>query len=116
MANSADGSSNIKADAEAQWLALPACFRLETPLKLCNRKAIERDFLVSARLNHMHVLFLLRLALVTHGIESDVEVIRISGEMLGLAVEALMLKHQLANSGTGLVWKVSCFEKFRDPD
>lgn len=55
----------MQSDAEALWLLLPSHFRLEGDLMSCDRRPIERDFMVSARLNHLHVLFLLRLALVS---------------------------------------------------
>lgn len=62
---------------------------------------------MSSKLNHLHVLFLLRLALVGRLPEPDPRLIAISVTMLRLVVEAIMLKDHLANSGTSLVWKVS---------
>lgn len=99
--------SIIQAHAQTQWQALPSDFRLEGPLRMCNRKPIERDFLVSARLNYLHVLLLLRMSLAQHVPAKDDEIIAISASMLSLTVEALILKSQLANSGTGLIWRVS---------
>lgn len=99
--------STIRAHAEEQWQALPPEFRLEGPLRMCNRKPIERDFLVSARLNYLHVLLLLRMSLAQHIPVQDNEMIDISASMLSLTVEALILKSHLANSGTGLIWRVS---------
>jgi hypothetical protein len=95
----------IKANTEADWNDLPPHFRLEGPLKFCSRKAVERDFMVSARLNHLHIMFLLRLALVRHVTRPDSQLISVSADILSLAVETAVLKHQLANSGTGVVWK-----------
>ncbi|EKG15158.1 hypothetical protein MPH_07604, partial [Macrophomina phaseolina MS6] len=95
----------IQADAEVQWAALPQHFRLEGSLKTCDRRPVERDFLVSTRLNHLHVLFLLRLALVHRTSEPDARLLVISANMLNLVMEAVVLKDRLANSGTSLVWK-----------
>lgn len=99
--------SNIKSDADAQWQSLPANFRLETTLRMCDRKPIERDFMVSARLNYLHLLFLLRLTILQRRTEPDDELISVSAEILSLAVESVILRHQLANSGTSVVWRVS---------
>ena len=99
--------SVIQANAEAQWLALPPQFRLEAPLKLCDRKPIERDFLVGAKLCHLHVLFLVQLALARHIQEPSSQLVSTSVKMLSLVIEAVVLKDSLVNSGTGLVWKES---------
>ena len=99
--------SVIQAHAEAQWLALPPQFRLEGPLKLCDRKPIERDFLVGAKLCHLHVLFLVQLALARHIQEPSSQLVSTSAKMLSLVIEAVVLKDSLVNSGTGLVWKES---------
>jgi hypothetical protein len=99
--------STIEASAEANWLALPTHFRLEGALKDCKQNAVERDFLVSTRLNHLHVLFLLRLALLRGIAEPDARLISVAADMLSLVVETAILKQKLANSGTGLIWKES---------
>lgn len=90
-----------------QWSALPARYRLENALKLCDRKPIERDFMVSAKLNHLHVLFLLYLALAEHIADPGPELIAVSSRMISLVVEAVLLRDSLTNSGTGLIWRVS---------
>lgn len=64
--------------------------------------------MVSARLNHLHVLFLLRLALVSSMQDPDARLITISANMLRLVIQAVVLKDDLANSGTSIVWRVSC--------
>ncbi|KAG0645056.1 Quinic acid utilization activator [Hyphodiscus hymeniophilus] len=92
-----------RANAEVDWNALPPRFRLEGALKYCGRKAVERDFMASARLNHLHILFLLRLALVRRMAEPDSQLISISADILSLAVEIAVLKEHLSNSGTGIV-------------
>ncbi|KAI1848662.1 hypothetical protein JX265_011487 [Neoarthrinium moseri] len=102
-------ASAIQGTAEAQWLSLPLEFRLEGPLRFCNQPPVIRDFMVSARLNHLHVLFLLRLALSHHKPQSDVDLVRVSAEILNLIVEALLQKDQLVNSGTSLTWKVAYY-------
>ena len=98
--------SEIASRAEAQWQALPARFRLDTSLKQCTRAPFERDFLVSTRLNYLHVQFLLRLALLSHLAEPDNSIVEVSQQILGLVVEVVLLRDNLANSGTGLIWKV----------
>lgn len=98
----------IDADACAQWNAVPANYRLDCDLKSCNRQPVERDFMANMKLNYLHVHFLLRLACVfpmTTG--RDPGLFRVSTEMLSLVVETIMLKDQIINSGTSLVWKVS---------
>lgn len=61
------------------------------------------------RLNHLHVLFLLRLALVHRVSEPDARLLAISADILGLVIEAVILKDCLANSGTSLIWKVAYY-------
>ena len=68
---------------------------------------MEKDFLVSIQLNHLHVLLLLRLALVHRVSEPDTRLLAISVNMLGVIAEAIVLRDSLANSGTSLVWKES---------
>ncbi|KAF4466251.1 Fungal transcriptional regulatory [Fusarium albosuccineum] len=99
----------VQRHAHTQWDALPSKFRLEGPLKISSSQPVMRDFLVSARLNHLHILFLLRLALVRSQPQFDPELAAISAEMLGIVIESIMLKDQLANSGTSLVWKVAYY-------
>lgn len=98
----------IDADACAQWNAVPADHRLDCDLKSCNRQPVERDFMANMKLNYLHVHFLLRLACVCPmATGGDPDLVRISTEILSLVVEAIMLKDQILNSGTSLVWKVT---------
>lgn len=39
--------------------------------------------------------------------EPDIPIIETAGQMLALVVETILLRDQLTNSGTGLIWKVS---------
>lgn len=104
----ADQQRAIQADAEEQWATLPPQFRLEGHLRSYgDRRPIEQDFMVSARLNYLHVGLLLHLALVRRVSEPGVRLLAISAEMLSLIVEAVVLRDRLANSGTSLRWKVS---------
>ncbi|KAH7149906.1 putative Zn(II)2Cys6 transcription factor [Dactylonectria estremocensis] len=98
-------ASHIQAKAESQWLAFPQQFRLEGTIRAYDRQPIELDLMVSARLNHLHVLFLLRLALVRHISEPDTQLVAISADMLGVVIEAVMIKDRLIDSGTSLIWK-----------
>lgn len=76
-------------------------------MKACAGTPFERDFLAGTRLNHLHVLFLLRLLFLDTVAEPDVAIIDISEQMLSLVVDTMLLRDQLVNSGTGLVWKVN---------
>ncbi|CAG8209807.1 unnamed protein product [Penicillium salamii] len=100
-------ASDIQESAEAQWSALPSHFRLQGDLKECTRDPFERDFLAGIRLNHLHVLFLLRLLFIDVVAEPDAAILHISKQMLSLVVEVMLLRDQLINSGTGLVSKVA---------
>ena len=100
--------SEIASRIELQYRNLPASFRLKTPLKQCTAKSpFERDFLVSTSLNHLHVQFLLHLALLDHLADPDPQILEVSQQILALVVEAILLRDNLANSGTGLIWKVA---------
>lgn len=64
--------------------------------------------MANMKLNYLHVHFLLRLACACPMTTArDPGLFRVSTEMLGLVVETIMLKDQIINSGTSLVWKVS---------
>lgn len=76
-------------------------------MKQCAQSPFERDFLAHVRLTHLHVLFLLRLLLLNTLSEPDIPIIETAGQMLALVVEIILLREQLTNSGTGLIWKVS---------
>jgi hypothetical protein len=99
--------SRIETDAEAQWACFPVQFRLDQPLISYDRRAVKLDFMVSARLNYMHVIFLLRAATVVRITELDTHLVAISADILSLVVEAIVMRQYLANSGTSLIWKVS---------
>ncbi|KAF2655684.1 hypothetical protein K491DRAFT_410576 [Lophiostoma macrostomum CBS 122681] len=108
----AESAQRIQADAEAQWSALPERFRLDSPLKSYDCQPKERDFLVSARLNHLHVLVLTHLALQRRSHDPDGLLVSLSALMLSIVTEAIMLKEHLANSGTSLVWKVRWLDEY----
>lgn len=64
--------------------------------------------MVNMKLNYLHVRFLLWLALFNPmTMDPNLELVSISMDMLSLVVETIMLKDQIINSGTSLVWKVS---------
>ena len=75
-------------------------------MKECSGDAFERDLLASIRLDQLHVLFLLQLSFLDTLTEPDSSILDISDQMLSLVVDAILLRDQLVNSGTGLVWKV----------
>jgi hypothetical protein len=98
----------IDLDACAQWNVVPETCRLTCNLKTCDRRPVERDFMVNMKLNYLHVRFLLWLALINPlTMDPNPELVSISMDMLSLVVETIMLKDQIINSGTSLVWKVS---------
>ncbi|KAH8423082.1 fungal specific transcription factor domain-containing protein [Aspergillus melleus] len=104
----ANNRSAIQDRAEAQWRALPPHFQLEGSIRQHTRQSpFDQDFLVSVRLNQLHVLLLLRLLLLNTLADPDTSVVTVAGEMLALVVEVILNRDQLTNSGTGLVWKVS---------
>ncbi|KAI9926297.1 hypothetical protein MW887_004061 [Aspergillus wentii] len=117
MEISRDGKSNaniqkaniIQKQAKAQWQSLPPQFQLNGSLKQCHRSPFELDFIASVRLNHLHVLFLLRLLLLDSPAEPDVCIMEVAQQMLSLIVETILLRDQLVNSGTGLIWKVNYY-------
>lgn len=87
-------------------MLLPQKYQYSGDLKLPLYKPVERDFVASARLNYLHVLFLLRLTFIHHISEQDNELLDISAEMLHLVATAAVMKDRLSFSGTGLIWKV----------
>lgn len=99
--------SVIRMAAETQWAAMPVSLCLHGTLSSQERVPVELDFLVSARLNFAHVIFLLELTITPRVSHPSAELLRISADMLSVVVEAMVLKQRLANSGTSLVWKVS---------
>lgn len=101
-----DNCSTIKEDAQAQWLLLPEAYRYKGDLKSHHHKSIERDFIASARLNHLHVFFMLHLVFAREAIEHYVELLTVCTDILNLVVRIAVIKARLTNSGTGLIWKV----------
>jgi hypothetical protein len=101
-----DRNSYIQKKAETEWQNLPSNFRLKSSLKECSRYAFERDFLAGLRLDYLHTLFLLRLLFHDTLARPDPAILDVSDQMLALVVEVILLRDQLVNSGTGLIWKV----------
>jgi hypothetical protein len=98
--------SSLQITANAQWDALPPHFHFEGTLKQSNYSPFERDFLISIRLNLLHISFLLQRLLLHRLADPDVAIIEVAQQILHLVVEAILLRDELANSGTGLDWKV----------
>ena len=71
------------------------------------RSCRERDFLIGAELNHLHVSFLIEALLPQQQSRPSAALIRICARMLRIVTKAIVLKDHLVNSGTGLIWKVS---------
>ncbi|KFY41746.1 hypothetical protein V495_04814 [Pseudogymnoascus sp. VKM F-4514 (FW-929)] len=102
-------ASIIRSRAEEQWQTLPPHFKLMTSLKDCHLGPFERDFLAGARLDHLHIRFLLCLVSLRHISEPDDSLLEVAFEMLSLVVETIVLRERLVNSGTSLIWKVSFY-------
>ncbi|KAJ6025673.1 hypothetical protein N7444_013352, partial [Penicillium canescens] len=102
-------ASSILKKAETEWENLPSHFRLKSSLKECSRYAFERDFLAGLRLDYLHTLFLLRLLFHDTLARPDPAILDVSDQMLALVVEVILLRDQLVNSGTGLIWKIAHF-------
>lgn len=98
--------------AALQWSSLPQHFRLEGPFKAYDRDPVELDLLLAVKLNHLHVVFLLQFALLRKVAEPNADIAKISAEMLGLIIEALLLRDRIIDSSTSLVWKVCSMPAF----
>ncbi|KAF0326719.1 fusarisetin A cluster transcription factor fsa6 [Colletotrichum asianum] len=70
------------------------------------QKLHERDFLISARLNYLHILFLTQLVCLKSPLEPGKTIVELAQEILSLVVEAVVLRDQAVSSGTSTVWKV----------
>jgi hypothetical protein len=104
--NVANESSEIKAAAAKQFDLLPAHLKLECSLQKCTDSSFERDFLAAVRLNHLHVMFMLSLLQLRTPAEPDTSTVEIAEEIISLIVDLILLRDQIVNSGTSLVWKV----------
>ena len=102
-----DRHSTIQTRADELWEQMPAEFRLENTLNERGRNAFERDFMLSSRLNYLHVVFLIRFVQLKGLGEPDDSIVYVAEEMLRLVTEATLQRDRLANSGVGFVWKVS---------
>jgi len=100
--------SLIDARARRQWEALPSIFKVNASvLKSPDTTPFARDFLISIRLAHLHVLLLLNSLKMNAVYEPNERAAEIADEMLEHVVNAVLLRNRLTNSGTGLSWKVS---------
>lgn len=97
----------LKMLIDDQWENLPPHFRLKTNLRDCPGSGFERDFLVGTRLDYLHTLFLLHLVSSQRTAEPEETLLLVAAEMLSLVVELIILRDQLVNSGSSLIWKVS---------
>lgn len=102
-----DLKSDLQRRADECWNALPNAFRMQQSLKDCQNGPWERDFLVSTRLNYLHVQFLLHLLRMGSKTEPSADFITLSCEILARVAEVIVLRHQLvSSSGTSFEWKV----------
>ncbi|UNI13592.1 hypothetical protein JDV02_000320 [Purpureocillium takamizusanense] len=98
----------LQAVADTQWAALPASFRAwDAEGHKAAESPFARDFMISVRLNHLHICFLLRRVLLSRVTEPDGSILAVAQEMLRLVVGAILLRDELANSGTTLGWKIA---------
>lgn len=98
--------SKLRGRVEKQWADLPAHFRLSSSLKDCRLNPFERDFLAGTRLDYLHIHFLLGLAAQQKSFEPNEYLLGVAVEMLSITVEAIILRDELVNSGSCLIWKV----------
>ncbi|KXH34928.1 hypothetical protein CSIM01_01964 [Colletotrichum simmondsii] len=108
--NMTDVTKNIRefrGKVEALWQDLPGHFRLGSSLRECQQSPFERDFLAHIRLDYLHNLFLLGLVSQQPISEPNDELLKVAIEMLSIVVEVILLRDQLVNSGTCLIWKVA---------
>ena len=87
---------------------MPRDLRLESDLGEHRNSPTTRDFIASSRLNFLHVHFLLKFVETNGTQEADFSLCTTAFEMLGLVMDVITQRDSLANSGTGLMWKVSC--------
>ncbi|KAF2012089.1 hypothetical protein BU24DRAFT_485404 [Aaosphaeria arxii CBS 175.79] len=101
--------NDLRIRVDQQWASLPPHFRLTTPLSSCDQQgSFERDFLAGTRLDYLHIHFLLGLVTHQRRISSpNDELLAVATEMLSTAVEVIILRDQLVNSGSCLIWKVA---------
>ncbi len=98
--------STIRETIATHWRAVPAELRLEHDLTLCHRTPIERDLPAAVRMQHLHVHFLLELALAGRVSEPPGSLLKAAADLLHLVVQAVVLKQHLMSSGTQLTFKV----------
>ncbi|KAI1321720.1 putative Zn(II)2Cys6 transcription factor [Xylariaceae sp. FL0255] len=105
----AENARSIRTKAESQWIALPPQFR-QSDNHDCPRGSSQlQDFMSSARLNHLHVLLLLELAIDQRADQPGHMSITLAAEMLDLVVLSIIHKERLVNSGTSLGWRVTYY-------
>jgi hypothetical protein len=96
----------IRFDLETLWTGLPTHFRLTTSLAACKESPFVKDFLANQRLEYLHTHFLLGLTHLQKHPEPSERLLEVSGEMLSLVVEIMLLRNKLVNSSTNWLWKV----------
>ncbi|KKY13512.1 putative fungal specific transcription factor domain-containing protein [Diplodia seriata] len=102
------GEGAIRLKIEKQWEELPPHFKLTASLtSLPHLHPFSRDFLAGTHLDYLHIHLLLGLVSsarsTTTTTSPDPSLLSTAGEMLSLAVEAIILRQNLVNSGTSLV-------------
>ncbi len=112
MQKVANSYSALQIRADALWEALPAQFRVEGSFQRSKTSQFQRDFVVSIRLNYLRISFLLERLLLRRLAEPQEAIINVAQQMLHLVVEAILLREELSNSGTGLDWKVCNLNAF----
>ncbi|KAL2846992.1 hypothetical protein BJX68DRAFT_256200 [Aspergillus pseudodeflectus] len=105
-------NSKIRITAKEHFSLLPSHFRLRGPLRKCTTRTtdpFERDFIAAVRLNHLHVLFLVGLLQLRTPAEPDGAIIEVAEEIVAIIVDLILLRDQIVNSGTSLVWKIAYY-------
>lgn len=74
--------------------------------EIVHLEPFQLDFLVSRRLDYLHIFFLLHLISLNQVTEPNEGILTVAGEMLLYAVEVVILHNRLVNSGTSIIGKV----------
>ncbi|VUC35885.1 unnamed protein product [Clonostachys rosea] len=100
--------SHLRRRTDEYWASLPGNFRLQESLGNHKEGPWERDFLASARLNYLHVHFLVHLLCQGSSTEPSIEFVNLSREILVLVTEVIVLRHELVcSTGTSFEWKLA---------
>lgn len=86
---------------------MPAQFRLKGSLQDFSGTSFHRGLLLSLRLHHLHVYFMLwSMDLRGRRRHLDDKLISVSQDIVAVITSAVMIRDRVANTGSRLIWKV----------